>query len=207
MGNQFVLRRGLSKVFAAEVLTDEEGGITFGEPFHLIPAGEMTRTTSSESANVWYDNTVFDSAGSEGATEVSITGASLRPADIAKLTGKTVDDATGAIVDDGDFHPKFFAVGGEAKRTDGTAELFWFLKGTFTAPEESDKTEDESTDTNGMTLTYSAVKTKHIFNSTGKACKRVTIDTETTELVADASWNAQVVTPDNLSTVCKKKNA
>lgn len=206
MGKQFVLRRGLDNIFAAEVLTDTEAEMTFGEPFHLIPAGEMTRTTDSEKTDVWFDNTVFDSAGKEGATEVSITGASLRPEDVANITGKTVDEATGAIIDDGEFHPKYYAVGGRAKRTDGTYEYFWFMKGTFAAPEESDKTEDDSTDTNGMTLTYSAIKTTHKFKN-GKPCKRVTIDTNTTEILEDNSWTAAVVTPDTLATVCKKKTA
>ena len=56
-----------------------------------------------------------------------------------------------------------------AKNTDGTEEMFWFAKGTFAIPEQQDKTEDDSTDTNGMSLTYSAVKTTHLFN--GKPCK------------------------------------
>lgn len=205
----FTLKRGLSRVFAAEVISDTAEKIEFGTPFHLIPAGEMTRTVENEKANVYFDNVVFYVSGSEGPTEIGLTGAALRPADVANILGKYVDPATGAVLDTGEYTEKFFAVGGETENTDGTKEYFWFLKGTFAAPEQTDKTKDDTTDTNGMELTYSAVQTKRLFNVDGKMkpMKRVVIDTETSELLADADWVKQVVTPENLATVAKKKTA
>lgn len=206
--SDFTLKRGLSNVFAAEVLSDEnsEEGFKTGTPFHLIPAGEMSRTASSESTPVFFDNVVFYQSGSESATEISITGAALRPADIARLNAKHVDPETGAVLDTGEYKEKYFALGGETKNTDGTKELFWFMKGTFAIPEQTDKTEDDSTDTNGMTLTFSAIQTKHQFDVGGekKPMKRVVIDTKTTKLKADQDWTKQVVTPENLSTVVEK---
>lgn len=205
----FTLKRGLSNVFAAEVVTDTAEKFETGTPFHLIPAGEMTRSVESESTPVYFDNVVFYQSGSEGPTEVGLTGAALRPADVAKLLGKHVDETTGAVLDTGEYTEKYWAVGGETENTDGTKEYFWFMKGTFAAPEQTDKTKDDTTDTNGMELTYSAVQTQHQFDVGGdkKPMKRVVIDTETTELVDDANWVAQVVTPENLSTVARKKTA
>ena len=205
----FVLKRGLKNIYAAEILTDdnEEGsghGYTTGTPFHLIPAGEMTRTVDSEKVDIFYDDTVFATIGREAATEVSITGAALRADALAQINNKDVDATTGAVVDSGEFAPKYFALGGEAENTDGTTEWFWFLKGTFSIPEQNDKTKDDTTDTNGMQLTFSAVQTKHIFELKNKVAKRVVIDTGITELKSNQSWTAQVVTPDNLSTVCQK---
>ena len=205
----FTLKRGLSNVFCAEVTEDTAEKFETGTPFHLIPAGEMTRTVENEKTMQYFDNVVFYTSGAEGATEVSITGAALRPADVAKLLGKVVDAATGAVLDTGEFKEKYWAVGGETENTDGTKEYFWFLKGTFAAPEQADKTKDDSTDTNGMTLTFSAVQTQHLFTvgEEKKPMKRVVIDTETTKLVADQDWTKQVVTPDNLATVCQKVTA
>ena len=206
--NEFVLKRGLSNVFAAEVEADEnsETGYKVGTPFHLIPAGEMSRTATTDSAPVYYDNVVFYQSGSEGATEISITGAALRPADLARLNAKHVDPATGAVLDTGEYKEKYFAVGGETENTDGTKELFWFLKGTFAIPEQTDKTKDESTDTNGMTLTFSAIQTTHLFDVNGekKPMKRVVVDTAVSKLLADQSWTAQVVTPENIATIVEK---
>jgi phi13 family phage major tail protein len=197
----------MRNVFAAEVTTDTAEAFETGTPFHLIPAGEMSRNTESDKAVVYFDNVAFYTSGAEGATEVSITGAALRPADVAKITGKYVDPATGAVFDTGEYVEKYFALGGETENTDGTKEYFWFAKGTFAMPEQADKTKDDSTDTNGMTLGYSAVQTKHLFTVDGeqKPIKRTVIDTETTELIAEQGWTAQVVTPDNIATVAKKK--
>lgn len=204
----FVLKRGLSNVYVAEVTKDDnaEGGYVVGTPFHLIPAGEMSRTVSSEKTNIFFDNAVFYQSGSESATEISVTGAALRPGDVAKLLGKYVDEATGAVLDSGEYSEKYWALGGETENHDGTKEYFWFLKGTFAAPEQTDKTKDESTDTNGMTLVFSAIQTTHKFNvgNEQKPMKRVVIDTETTVLNDNQNWVAQVVTPDNLSEIVKK---
>lgn len=209
--SDFTLKRGLKNIYCAEIMTDdnESGsghGYTTGTPFHLIPAGEMSRTVDNEKVDTWYDNTVFYTVGKEGATEVSITGAAIRPELLAKLSNKYVDSTTGAILDTGEFRPKYFALGGETGNVDGTKEMFWFLKGTFAIPEEADKTEDDSTDTNGMTLTFSAVKTQHLFEvgNDDKPMKKVVIDTQTTKLKESQDWTAQVVTPANIGTICEK---
>lgn len=207
--SDFKLRRGLKNVYVAEITADDNEtgtghGYTTGTPYHLIPAGEMARTVSSDSTQIWYDDVVFATSGSEGGTEVSITGASLRAPAVAAILGKTVDSTTGAVIDSGDYVEKYFALGGEAEGLDGSSEFFWLLKGTFAAPELSDKTIDGSTDAEGMTLTFTAIKTTHIFEETEKVCKHVTIDTTVTQVKTSQSWTAQVVTPDNLSTIVEK---
>lgn len=206
--NDFTLKRGLSNVFAAEVTKDEnvEGGYVVGETFHLIPAGEMSRTATSEKSNVHFDNVVFYQSGAESATDISIIGAALRPADVARLTGKYIDPETGAVLDTGEYAEKYFAVGGETDNVDGTKEYFWFLKGSFDIPDQTDKTKDNTTNTNGMTLKYSAIQTIHQFTVDGKKkpMKRVVIDTLTSKLKAAQDWTKQVVTPENLSTIAEK---
>lgn len=216
--SEHVLKRGLKNIYAAEIIVDDneeptsgsgtpDHGFVTGTPFHLIPAGEMTRNADNEKTDVFYDDTVFATVGKEGATEVSITGAALRPDALARINNKYVDPTTGAVLDTGEFNPKYFALGGETENLDGTSEFFWFMKGTFAIPEQSDKTKDDSTDTNGMSLTFSAVQTQHLFTVNGKdkPMKRVVIDTENTVLKADQDWTAQVVTPENLSTIVQKK--
>lgn len=204
----FTLKRGLSNVFVAEIEKDDntEAGYKTGTPFHLIPAGEMSRSVSNDKSVVYYDNVAFYTSGAEGATEITVSGAALRPADVARLLGKHIDDATGAVLDSGEFVEKYWALGGETENTDGTKEYFWFLKGTFSAPDQTDKTKDDSTDTNGMELSFSAVQTQHLFavGNDKKPMKRVVIDTESTKLKADANWTAQVVTPENIGTVAEK---
>ena len=203
----FTLKRGLSNVYIAEVTKDTEEAYTTGTPEHLIPAGEMGKTVDADKALFWFDNTVFATVGREGATEITISGAGLRAAARAKINGKTIDEQTGAVVDAGEFVEKYYALGAETENIDGTKEYFWFMKGTFAIPEENDKTKGEDTDANGTSLTYSAIPTTHKFASTKKTCKRVVIDTETTKLQDAAEWTEQVVTPDNLATICAAVSA
>jgi len=201
----FTLKRGLDNIYAAEVTEDSATAFTTGTPFHLIPAGEMSVTVDNESTEFYFDNTVFAEVGREGSSELTITGAGLRAAAIANLNGKSVDSTTGAVIDDGNYHVKYYALGARKKNIDGTFEMFWFAKGTFKIPDESAKTEDDSTDASGNELTYTAIRTTHLFN--GNTHKRVIIDTETTAVKSGEDWFAQVVTPDNLSEIVEAVSA
>lgn len=205
--SEFTLKRGLDELYVAEVTADTADTFTTGDPFKLIPAGEMSIAVDKDAANYWFDNGVFAIVGREGGSEITITGAGMRPDAIAKLTGKAIDETTGAVLDDGAYTEKYWAFGGRKKNIDGTYEYFWFTKGSFAIPDDAAKTEGEDTDATGTELTYTAIQTVHKFEKSGKVCKRVVIDTETTEINADADWFAQVVTPDNIETVCKKKTA
>ena len=203
----FTLKRGLDELFVAEVTADTAEEFTTSTPFKLIPAGEMSVAVDKDAANYWFDNGIFAIVGREGGSEITISGAGMRPADIAKLTGKEIDAATGAVFDDGAYTEKYWAFGGRKKNIDGTFEYFWFTKGSFAIPDDAAKTEGEDTDATGTELTYTAIQTVHKFEKNGKASKRVVIDTETTEIIAEADWFAQVVTPDNISTVAQKVTA
>lgn len=205
---EFTLKRGLSDIFIAEVTNDDNeqsGGYTTGTPKHLIPAGELAITVDNESTQVYFDNVPFATVGREGNSELTLDGAGLRPAAIANINGKDVDSETGMVFDSGEFSEKYFALGGIMYNTDGTKQYFWFNKGTFSIPDENAKTKDDSTDTNGTSLTYTAIQTKHVFEKTGKVCKRVVMDDladETkTKKVDFSKWFTSVVTPDNIPTV------
>lgn len=202
------LRRGLEELYAAEILSDDnsEDGYKTGKPFYLMPAGEMSRAVNRDSSPVYFDNNVFYNSGTEGSTDVTITGASIRPNKIAELLAKHIDSTTGAQIDTGEYTEKYFALGGTTNNVDGTSEKFWFAKGTFSLPSRSDKTKDDSTDTNGDELNFTAIRTQHKFDigSEKKTLKKVVIDSSVTKVKENADWYAQVVTPDNIATVCEK---
>lgn len=205
--NKFSLSRGLKDVVIVPVTVDDDEAYTAdGVPEKLIPAGEITITTDSEKVETWFDDDVFASVGNEGVTTVSLTGAYLKPAMIAKITGKQVDETTGVIIDNGEYTEKYFALGARIGMIDGTEALVWFLKGTFARPEETGKTKDNTTDANGMTVEFTAMRTKNKFGGE-KGVKRMICDTSTTDVIAEQDWFAQVVTPKNLSTIVQKKVA
>ncbi len=206
MDKKFGLLRGLSDIYICEIEDTEEAYTPKGTPEKLIPAGELTISKGTEKAQTYFDNNLYAEVGKENASELSLVGAAVRAAFIAWIEGKTIDAATGAILDDGDWHSKFYAISGKRDYTDGTSEYFWFNKCSFGGAEETGKTADDTTDSAGMTLPFTAYKTIHKFTN-GKTSKVVKIDTASTKLLVDAVWTAQVVTPDNLATVCEKVTA
>lgn len=200
------LLKGLSNIFICEIIDTAEEYKEVGTPQHLIPAGEMTVSKSFEKAQHYFDNAMWAEIGTESPSDMSLVGAAVRAALIAWLEGKETDAETGAILDDGAWHNKFFAISGTKDYTDGTSEHFWFLKCSFGGAEEAAKTKDASTDAGGSTLPFTAYPTIHVFKN-NKPMKVVRIDTATTKLKDEQNWTAQVVTPDNLSTVCEKATA
>jgi phi13 family phage major tail protein len=204
MEKKFGLLRGLSEIYIDEVTDTPEAYTPAGKPEQLIPAGELKITKSVDKTQVYYDNAMFAEIAKEAPSEMEIMGAAIRAAFNAWLEGKRVDSATGAIIDDGEAHEKYFAISGKKDYTDGTSEYFWFLKCTYGGAEEATKTKDDSTDAAGMSLPFTAYKTQHVFKANNSGAKVVRIDTATTKINADASWTKQVVTPDNLSTVVEK---
>lgn len=202
--NKFGLLRGLSEIYIDEITDTPEAYTPAGKPAQLVPAGELKITKSADKTRVYYDNAMYSEIGKEAPSEMEIIGAAVRAAYMAWLEGKDVDDVTGAILDDGKFHSKYFAISGKKDYIDGTSEYFWFLKCSFGGAEEAAKTEDDSTDAAGMTFPFTAFPTQYKFAKGGKGYKVVRIDTATTKLKADATWTAQVVTPDNIGDYTEK---
>lgn len=200
-------RRGLANVVIAEVVTDTAEKFETGEVKSLFAAGEMTVTASQDKVIVWLDNKPVVTMGREANSEISVSGSAIKDSLQAELFGKDIDPETGIIMDSGDFVEKYYAFGAEVGNYGGKPSYVWFLKTSLSIPDEANKTEDESTDYNGSSITVTAQKTVHEFAATGKSCKRVVLDPDASEILPDADWFAQVVTPDNVATVAKKKAA
>ena len=201
---KFGLLRGLSEIYIDEISDSAEAYTPAGKPEQLIPAGELKIKKSVDKTQVYFDNALYAEVRKENASEMELVGAAIRAMFNAWLEGKSIDTTTGAIMDDGEAHEKYFAISGKKDYTDGTSEYFWFLKCSYGGAEESTKTKNNSTDSSGMTLPFTAYKTQFKFTNGNKAAKVVRIDTSTTKIKADASWTKQVVTPDNLSEVTEK---
>ena len=204
---KFGLLRGLSEIFIDAVTDSPEAYTPAGKPEKLIPAGEIKFKKTVDKTQIYFDNDMYEEIAKENPTELELIGAAIRALFNAWLEGKDVDETTGAIMDDGEAHVKYFAISGKKDYTDGTSEYFWFLKCTYGSAEEAAKTKDDSTDASGMTLPFVAYKTQYKFQKNNKGCKVMRIDTANTKLKADASWTAQVVTPDNVGEYCEKVTA
>lgn len=192
--------RGVDNLVYAEVTNDDNelsGGYTTGEVKPLAAVAEISKTTEVSSATKYYDNLPAIVINSEGSDEVTVTCAIPDLATYAEITGKTIDTATGAMID-GERDPKYFALGYRFKKTDGTYRYVWRLKGMFAIPDETSATEDDGTDGNNMSLVYTGISTTHSFTKGGKPAKAVVVD-DTAESKADISTFFETVTdPDKL---------
>ena len=192
--------QGFDSLCIAEITEDSKENYSVGEVEVLAPAGEISKTTESDLATKYYDNQPYLNIASEGADEVTLTVPVLPLSKQAKITGKLIDEATGALLDDGDPHVKYFALLYRLKFTDGTYRYVVRHKGSFKMGDEAAKSQDSSTDSNNMTLTFTGIKTKHKFVKTNNGSKAIVAD-EREGKVDVSTWFEEVVTPDTIKAV------
>lgn len=190
--------QGFDSLVIAEITSDTVETYETGEVEILAPAGEISKSTATESATKYYDNQAYLVVNSEGADEVTLTIPQLPVSKIGKLLGKYVDEATGALMDSGMPGDKYFALGYRLLFTDGTYRYVWRHKGKFSLGDEAAKSKDDSTDTNNGQLTYTGITTVHKFTKTNEPSKAIVVDERDGK--ADVStWFDAVVTPDNIT--------
>ena len=196
--------RGCDSVVVAEVTKDDNTGYTVGNVVSLAPVAEVSKTTENSSETHYYDNVGAIVIRTEGSDEITLTVPALELGQLKVITGKSIDPATGAYVDD-EGTEKYYALGYRLKLTDGTYRYVWRLKGAFSnIPDETSTTESDSVDTNNQSVVYTGNKTLYSFeagNIKGRA-KAVVID-ERDGLADVSGFFSQVVTPDNVASLAK----
>ena len=195
--------RGCKKLVFAEVTKDDETGYQTGEVFALAPVAEISKTVETSSATHYYDNKGMVIIDAEGSDTVTFTIAVPTDEIYAKLTGRTYD-ATKKMFIESKPKKKYFAVGyilGEIG--EGEDERYvWRLKGQFTEPDQSSKTEDNGTDASNLSLVYTGIYTEHEFvNGRGTGLKgsaKANFVRKSAEVATEATFFAAVVTPDTV---------
>ena len=187
--------RGISDVYVAKVLTDNEEGITFDTPERLMYVARVGKEVSSDSSSLFYDNKAMAVINSEGADAITIEGSALELSMLAKITGKVYDEALDMFVDS-ERSVDYFALGYKEKMLDGTYRYNWRMKGTFAIPSVESNTENDGTDSNGQTVNFTGVYTEHKFEkANNKPAKGIVVS----DASADVSdWFEAVKTPDDI---------
>ena len=110
--------RGIRGLVAAELLTDTEDEITYGEPFALAGVSSLSKSTETTSAKKYYDNVPAIVIQATGGDEVGIESSAIPEDVLAKIMGEYYDETTGMYVE-GDPVQKYFAIGYITEKTDG----------------------------------------------------------------------------------------
>lgn len=204
MANEIFEYRGVDNFYFAEVLQDDENGYVCGVPVH-IPVQEVGKSVDASSEAHYYDNKAMIVVNSESADTITLTIAPPSLANLAVLTGKTFDVDTGMMIDS-PRQNKYFAIMYRTKGTDGKYRYVSRLKGQFNIPEESVKTEDDSTDTENTEIEFTGIYTDYEFTK-GKiengewvksGVKGIVVDTR--YALADVStFFDSIQTPDTIS--------
>ena len=189
--------RGCDNLVIAKVMQDATGAVyTTGAVFVLAPVAEISKTVENSSETHYYDNVGAIIIRAEGSDEVTLTVPALPLATLALITGKRIDETTGAFID-GESEEIYFAVGYRLRLTDGTHRYVWRLKGSFSIPDETSSTENDGTDTNNQEITFTGVKTITQFANGGRA-KAVVID-ERDDKCDLTNFFTTVQTPDTIA--------
>jgi phi13 family phage major tail protein len=196
--------RGCDNVVVAEVTKDDATGYTVGNVIPLAPAGQISKTTENSSETHFYDNVGAIVIKTEGDDEITITVPALNLDQLAIVTGKSIDSATGAYIDD-EGTEKYYALGYRIQLSDNSYRYVWRLKGMFTnIPDEDSVTRSNNVDTNNQSVIFTGNRTLYSFqagNIKGRA-KSVVID-ERDGLADVSGFFSQVVTPDNVASLAK----
>lgn len=204
-GQQVFEFRGVDNLYVAEVIQDDANGYVCGTPIHLSPVAEIGKTTDSSSEAHYYDNKAMIVINSESADTITITMAPPELANLAQIIGKSFDATTGMMVDS-PRQNKYFALMYRTKGTDGKYRYVSRLKGQFTIPEETSATENDGTDTNNTSITYTGIYTEYEFTK-GKyngasweksGVKGIVVDTRY-GLASVSNFFDAVQTPDTIS--------
>ena len=153
--------RGVDKFYYAELIEDSETAYRCGTPKH-IPVQQVGKSVDSNSEAHYYDNKAMIVINSESADTITLVVAPPDLAALSEITGKSFDPTTGMMVDSPKQN-KYFAIMYRTKGTDGNYRYVSRLKGQFGVPEETVVTEDDGTETNNTTLTFTGIYTEHEF--------------------------------------------
>lgn len=188
--------RGVRGLVAAELLTDDKDGVTYGEPFAVAGVSTLSKSTETSSSPKYYDNAPAIVISAVGSDEVSIEASAITHDVLAKLMGEFYDEETGMYVE-GEPEQKYFAIGYVTEMTDGTEIYVWRLKGQFSYPDVEHATKDDGTDSTGSTITYTGVNTQHKFTKTSKTAKAINVPADK-YTQGEAAFFETVQTPDTI---------
>lgn len=198
--------QGCRGLVYAEILTDDNettgGGYTTGAVKKLAPVAEIIKSVETSSEAHYYDNVPAIVVTSEGSDTVTFTTAVIPDEVLAEITGRVYDQTKKAVIE-APRKVKYFAVGyilGEVGDA-ATERYVWRYKGTFSQPDETSATKDNSTTGNNMSLVFTGIYTDHHFANGGGTGVKSPIKSMMVRAggtITEAAFFKEVYTPDTV---------
>lgn len=145
---------GLSNVHIAPIISASGNGVTYGTPFALPGAVNLTLDPEGESADFFGDNTKyfseFANQGYSGSLEIALINDDFR----TKILGESTD-SNGAMIESTDDTINNFALGFQING-DATNRKYWFYNVSAQRPSTASQTIETSKEPNTDTLNITA---------------------------------------------------
>ena len=195
--------RGCSHLVYA-LVTESEGKTEYGTPKVLAPVKSVSRDIDASHENVWADNAIQEThfSGTKVTRSFDCTrlGADVE-AELLGLTVVAIGSGKAYATDPDGANRPYIAVGyalhdGDAEKP---CEVVWAYHGKVLSISKASNTIDDGTGSEGQTVEIEFSAPVRKFTQTGK--RNLDICSEVTEKVTVEKWFAQVVTPDNASTL------
>ena len=149
MSDEGKIKYGLENVHVAK-LTEKDGVITYGTPFKIPGAVDITVSAEGEITKFYADNIVYyKSVGNQGYSG-SLEVAKIPDQFSTEIMGQE-EDSNGALLENADDTISRFALMGEFKN-DVKKRRFVYYDCVATRPEQSHHTQEENTDPQTDTL-------------------------------------------------------
>lgn len=198
--------RGCSRLYYAIETESANGVVTYGTPKHLAPVKAVSRDISSENAPTYADNVVQDRV--YGATSVTRTFETTRiePDVVAELLGDTtlaVGEVNAHLTNpDGSSRP-YIAIGYALHDgdVDNPCEVVWAYHCKVNSISKSANTIDDGTGSEGQSVEIVNVAPKKAWTATGKRNLDFVLPIDNTNADLVDTFFAQVITPDNESSI------
>ena len=149
-------RVGLIDLFAWEVLTDDDSGVTFGEPFRIAKAIEATINPKTNEASLYADDAMVEYFAGVTGYDVSLNIDDLKTEVKGKLLGYSTD-ADGVVIENNELNAKEHAIAFRALRSDGDYEYRVLYKVRFAPTEDRYQTQGDNVEFQTPTITGKAM--------------------------------------------------
>ena len=190
---------GLDNVVIAQLLSDDENGVTYDTPIALKGAVNASVNPNSDVAVDYADNGPFFVMNNRGNTELTLELTGVNPATLALMLGQT--RSGGVTVETPMDSAPYFAmgfrvwVGGVDENGNKIYEYMWLAKGKFSVPESGAETKKDSVTFQHVNMTGQFVATIFVpeGQDAGTICTHCRSDVDTSVGVLSTWFDAPVI--------------
>ena len=152
---------GFENIHYAELMKDDESGVSYGEIKALPGAVSINEDAQSDTAKLYADNQLWETAQVFNEGSVELVVADLPASVCAELGGHSID-SDGKITYNANDSAPYFCIMGEFLKSDGeTKRYFKLLKGQFAEAGLEGETKNESPEFKTFTLNATFMPRKY----------------------------------------------